>query len=157
MKHIYIYITILVFLFVPANNVLAQKETQKYNGQSYIYDFQNEKVYRSQVSVYGIANNFSEKFTAKSPCSITDMFKGLFTKKRLEELKSEKVVIKFICNYTGNVMSVEFLFFKKPFLSKWEIALLEKTCCNYKFKIYSEDKDTKLYKFAMSCFFKNLL
>lgn len=40
------------------------------------------------------------------------MFKGLFTKKRLEELKSEKVVIKFICNYTGNVMSVEFLFFK---------------------------------------------
>ena len=41
-------------MFVPANNVLAQKETQKYNGQSYIYDFQNEKVYRSQVSVYSV-------------------------------------------------------------------------------------------------------
>lgn len=90
MKHIYIYITILVFLFVPANNVLAQKETQKYNGQSYIYDFQNEKVYRSQVSVYGIANNFSEKFTAKSPCSITDMFKGLFTKKKVGRTEIRK-------------------------------------------------------------------
>ena len=58
----------------------------------------------------------------------------------------------------GKVKSVEFLFFKEPFLSVDEIERLEEAFLNYTFdlKVYGDKQDSNLYKFAIACFFSKL-
>ena len=150
MKTLSFFISVIVALFVFTNNICAQNEVKVSNGKSYVYrqtlnrSFQQDKIL--------------DNFVAKQTTPVNNLYIEVLSPARLEELKSEKIATTFICDSYGKVKSVEFLFFKEPFLSVDEIERLEEAFLNYTFdlKVYGDKQDSNLYKFAIACFFSKL-
>ena len=115
MKTLSFFISVIVALFVFTNNICAQNEVKVSNGKSYVYDYKNQKIYRQTL----------DNFVAKQTTPVNNLYIEVLSPARLEELKSEKIATTFICDSYGKVKSVEFLFFKEPFLSVDEIERLE--------------------------------
>lgn len=156
-------ITIMLFacaniiLFACANTMQTQTEIKTINGHSYVFDYQNLKVYRQATQkLKYLKTNMAQNFFAKPKTPICNVYRKVFSTERLEELKSEKMVTKFTCDSNGKVENVEFLFFKTPFLSVDEIDKLEEAFRNYTFDLQIFGERTGHYTFALACFFKKL-
>lgn len=157
MKILSFFTSIIVALFMSAGSIYAQSEIKVSNGKSYVYDYENQKVYRPNLNrSYVQQDKLSDNFVAKQTTPVNDLYKNVLSTERLEELKSEKLATTFVCDSNGNVKSVEFLFFKEPFLSVDEIEKLEQAFLNYKFDLraYGDKQDS--YRFAVACFFSRL-
>lgn len=156
MKTMYRFLIMVTALFALANNVQAQTEVKECNGKYYVFDYQNLKVYRQNLSRNSVQTNMVDNFFVKSKSPIRDVYRNVFSTERLEELKLEKMVTKFTCDSNGKVENVEFLFFKEPFLSVNEIERLEEAFLDYTFdlQVFGEMEDH--YTFALACFFKKI-
>lgn len=158
MKTLSFFISVIVALFVFTNNICAQNEVKVSNGKSYVYDYKNQKIYRQTLNRSFQQDKILDNFVAKQTTPVNNLYIEVLSPARLEELKSEKIATTFICDSYGKVKSVEFLFFKEPFLSVDEIEKLEEAFLNYTFdlKVYGDKQDSNLYKFAIACFFSKL-
>ena len=141
MKTLSFFIWVIVALFVFTNNICAQNEVKVSNGKSYVYDYKNQKIYRQTLNRSFQQDKILDNFVAKQTTPVNNLYIEVLSPARLEELKS-----------------VEFLFFKEPFLSVDEIERLEEAFLNYTFdlKVYGDKQDSNLYKFAIACFFSKL-
>ena len=132
MKTLSFFISIIVALFVFTNNICAQNEVKVSNGKSYVYDYKNQKIYRQTLNRSFQQDKILDNFVAKQTTPVNNLYIEVLSPARLEELKSEKIATTFICDSYGKVKSVEFLFFKEPFLSVDEIERLEEALASKK-------------------------
>ncbi len=150
-----VFMVVVLFLAYPIS-MQAQTVTKECNGKTYVFDYENRKVYRQDLGGYSLQVSTADKFLAKPKTPIRDVYRKVFSTKRLEELKLEKMVTRFTCDSKGKVENVEFLFFKKPFLSVDEIEKLERAFGDYTFDIQTFGEKATHYTFALACFFKNI-
>lgn len=156
MKILYYFSLAFAALFLCISDICAQNEIKVHNGKTYVYDYQNQKVYRQQLGRNSIQVAMSDNFIAKQKTPISSLYKSILSKERMEELKSEKMLTKFVCDSYGKVISVEFLFFKRPFLSVEEIEKLEDAFLHYTFDLQVYGNKLEYYKFSLACFFGKL-
>lgn len=156
MKALYRLLIIAALFFAYANTMQAQIEVKTSNGKSYVFDYQNLKVYRQNLSRNSAQTTMADNFLAKPKTPIRDVYRKVFSAERLEELKHEKMVTKFTCDSNGKVETVEFLFFKEPFLSVDEIEKLEESFSGYTFDMQIFGEAAEHYTFALACFFRKI-
>lgn len=146
-----------IVCFATANLAVAQKEYKNINKETYVFDNEKKVVYNKFQESRSNTLVSSEGFWVKNPTIVASTFKSVLSKERLKELSADNIVIIFDCSIDGEILSVKFVFAKKPFLSVEEVNQLENAFMKERFSISASEETTSEIRFAIPCFFSRLI
>lgn len=102
-------------LFSPAL-ISGQVVEKRVKGSTYVYDYTQKKVYNK--TAIETPEHSTTGFYVEPNTYVADTFCKVLSEERINGLRQERVGIYFVCDNTGHVKTIRFLFLDKILISK---------------------------------------
>ena len=155
MKHFVSFVSILLIAY--CYDARAQVVEKKVSESTYLVDSTNKTIENKNNK---LINQILPKvcdIVVSHPKPIEDIYKKVFSEKRINELQKSSISMRYLCDSSGKILEVAFTIRGElNEISLSEIKHLEDLLKGYSFQFYGVCPEQQYYKIFSTCRFRNL-